>query len=191
MNNSFVSKTYFEEIQNRRTELLTAMTKAYQSTSPTLIKLENLVLGTSTGSNSDMQLFYEKYEKKIFSSFIMYIIFLSDVLTCVILDDYCRCMSMNLMHFNKSLMSNKPLFQVDAVLISSEVVLRPSPGDIYNIILQNVKNLLESLKLFPRWMNGTCLDCKPYKRHNTDLYTTITFFEDVMSIQVNHSKYEK
>nr|XP_034180267.1 dynein heavy chain 10, axonemal [Osmia lignaria] len=158
-------KTYFEEIQNRRTELLTAMRKAYQSTSPTLIKLENLVLGTSTGSNSAMQLFYEKYEKKIFSSFII-------------------SMTMNLVHFNKSLMSNKPLFQVDAVLISSEVVLRPSPGDIYNIILQNVKNLLESLKLFPRWMNGTCLDCKPHKRNNSDQYTSITFFEDVMSIQI-------
>ncbi|XP_012151823.2 dynein heavy chain at 89D [Megachile rotundata] len=158
-------KTYFDEIQNRRTELLIAMTKAYHSMSPTLIKLENLVLGTSTGKSPAMQLYYEKYEKKIFSSFIV-------------------CMTMNLVCFNKLLMSSNILFQVDAVLISSEVVLRPSPGDMYNIILQNVKNLLESLKLFPRWMNGTCLENTPQKRDDSEQLTTITFFEDVMSIQV-------
>ncbi|KAF3425259.1 hypothetical protein E2986_13407 [Frieseomelitta varia] len=158
-------KTYFQEIQNRRIELVGAMSTIYQSTSPVLIKLESLVLGTHTGRSSSMQLFYEKYEKKIFSAFI-------------------TCMMKNLECFNKTLMDTKPIFQVDGILIASEAVLRPSPGEIYNIILQNVRNLLEKLKTFPRWMNGTCLECKPQRKNDYETFATVTFFEDVMSIQV-------
>ncbi|XP_076621651.1 dynein heavy chain at 89D [Colletes latitarsis] len=158
-------KTYFQEIQNRRTELVTAMVKIYKSTSPILKKLESLVIGTSTGKSSSMQLFYEKYEKKLFNAFIM-------------------CMVSNLEVFNKMLMSFTPIFQIDAVLIASEAVLRPSPSEIYTIILQNAKNLLDHLKSFPRWMNGTCLECPRQKKNDSEEFITISFHEDVMSIQV-------
>ncbi|XP_026670097.1 dynein heavy chain 10, axonemal [Ceratina calcarata] len=157
-------KTYFQEIQNRRTQLVTAMTTIYESTGPVLIKIESLVLRTYTGKSPSMQLFYEKYEKKIFSAFV-------------------TCMIQNLECFNRRLMGNKPMFQVDAVLIASEAVLRPSPGEIYTVILQNLKNLLEELKLFPRWLNGSCLESKPQRKRETDTYVSFTFFEDVMSIQ--------
>lgn len=79
----------------------------------------------------------------------------------------------------------KPMFQVDAVLIASEVVLRPSPAEIYNIILQNGRNLLEQMKLYPRWMNGTCLECKPLRKTENDAFLNFTFFEDLMSIQAS------
>ncbi|CAL7939586.1 unnamed protein product [Xylocopa violacea] len=158
-------KTYFHEIQNQRTNLITAMTVMYQSTSPILIKLESLVLGTFTGKSPAMQLFYEKYERKIFHALLM-------------------CMLRNLECFNKSLIGYKPLFQVDAVLIASEAVLRPSPSEIYNTVLHNVKNLMEELKVFSRWMHGTCLECKPQRKNDSESFGTFTFFEDVMSIQV-------
>lgn len=64
------------EIRNRRSELVSSMSKTYQSISPMLVKLESLVLGTSTGASPAMQLLYEKYEKKIFAAFIMYVSFL-------------------------------------------------------------------------------------------------------------------
>lgn len=51
---------------------MSSMSKAYQSISPMLMKLESLVLGTSIGKSPDMQLLYEKYEKKIFAALIMY-----------------------------------------------------------------------------------------------------------------------
>lgn len=55
---------------------MSSMLKTYQSISPMLIKLESLVLGTSTGTSPAMQLLYEKYEKKIFAAFIMYVSFI-------------------------------------------------------------------------------------------------------------------
>ncbi|XP_050455387.1 dynein axonemal heavy chain 10 [Cataglyphis hispanica] len=158
-------KTYFMEVKNRRSELALSMLNAYQSISPMLIKLESLVLGTSTGKSPAMQLLYEKYEKKIFAAFIM-------------------CMVRNMELLNKILNNTKPIFQVDAILIASEVVLRPSPGEIYNIICQDVRDLLERLKVFPRWMNGTCLECKPQKKELSEHFVLFSFFEDVMSVRI-------
>ncbi|KZC13452.1 Dynein heavy chain 10, axonemal [Dufourea novaeangliae] len=158
-------KVYFQEIHSRRKEVVTWMRKLYESTSPLLMKLESLVLGTATGKSSAMQLFYEKYEKILFSAFI-------------------RSVVQNIEVFNNTLTGSKPIFQVEAVLIASEAVLRPSPSEMYNIILQNVKGMVEELKGFPRWMNGTCLECKPQKRMDSGDYVTFSFFEDVMSIQV-------
>ncbi|XP_018050925.1 PREDICTED: dynein heavy chain 10, axonemal [Atta colombica] len=158
-------KSYFMEIKNRRSELVSSMLKAYQSISPMLVKLESLVLGTSTGTSPAMQLLYKKYEKKIFAAFII-------------------CMVRNMEVLNKMLNSTKPIFQVDALLITSEVILRPSPNEIFSTICYDVRDLLERLKEFSRWMNGTCLQCKPQtKEHSQDL-VTFSFFEDVMSIRI-------
>ncbi|XP_020287480.1 dynein heavy chain 10, axonemal isoform X2 [Pseudomyrmex gracilis] len=157
-------KTYFLEVKSRRSELILSMSKTYQSIGPLLVKLEGLVFGTSTGKNPNMQLLYKKYEKKIFEAFIM-------------------CMVRNMKFMNKLLNDTKPIFQADAVLVASEVVLRPSPNEMYSIICQDVRDLLERLKGFFRWMNGTCLECQPEKNSSQEI-VTFSFFEDVMSIRI-------
>ncbi|XP_011639724.2 dynein heavy chain 10, axonemal [Pogonomyrmex barbatus] len=158
-------KSYFIEIKNQRSELVSSMLKTYHSISPMLVKLESLVLGTSTGASPAMQLLYEKYEKKIFAAFII-------------------CMARNMEVLNKMLNGTKPIFQVDALLITSEVILRPSPNEIYNTICHDIRDLLEKLKEFSRWMNGTCLECKPQKKEFSEALVTFSFFEDVMSIRI-------
>lgn len=85
---------------------------------------------------------------------------------------------------NKRLNRTKPIFEVDAMLVASEVVLRPSPGDIYSIICHDVRDLLERLKGFSRWMNGTCLECQPQKREFSEDLIPFSFFEDVLSVRV-------
>ncbi|KYQ51703.1 Dynein heavy chain 10, axonemal [Trachymyrmex zeteki] len=158
-------KSYFMEIRNRRSELVSSMLKTYQSISPMLVKLESLVLGTSTGTSPAMQFLYEKYEKKIFSAFII-------------------CMVRNMEVLNKMLNNTKPIFQVDALLITSEVILRPSPNEIFSTICHDVRDLLERLKEFSRWMNGTCLQCKPQKKEHSQDLVTFSFFEDAMSVRI-------
>ncbi|KAG5320172.1 DYH10 protein, partial [Pseudoatta argentina] len=158
-------KSYFMEIKNRRSKLVSSMLKTYQSISPMLVKLESLVLGTSTGTSPAMQLLYKKYEKKIFAAFII-------------------CMVRNMEVLNKMLNNTKPIFQVDVLLITSEVVLRPSPNEIFSTICTDVRDLLERLKGFSRWMNGTCLQCKPQRKEHSQDLVTFSFFEDVMSIRI-------
>ncbi|XP_012272400.1 dynein heavy chain 10, axonemal [Orussus abietinus] len=160
-----VLKEFFLDVETKRTELICAMLKAYQSASPMMIKLESLVEGTSSGRSDAMQLFYERYEHKIFTAFI----------TCIV---------RNLEVLNKLLLGNKAMFYVDVVLVSSEVVLRPSAAEIYTIILHDVKDLLERLKVFPRWMYKACRECQPQKVGQVDDFVTFSFFEDVMSVQL-------
>lgn len=95
-----------------------------------------------------------------------------------------RCMVRNMEVLNKMLHSTKPMFQVDAILITSEVILRPSPNEIYSTICHDVRDLLERLKGFSRWMNGTCLECKPQRRELSEELVVFSFFEDVMSVRV-------
>ena len=166
----FIRQTYFLDIESSRREVICTMLKAYKSASPMLIKLESLVEGTSTGNSSGMQLFYERYEHKIFTALI-------------------SCLVRNLEYFNSLLIGNKAVFQIDAILVVSEVVLRPGPSEILTIITQNVKNLMETLKVFPRWMAETCYECKPIKQAKSEEFVTFSFYEDVMSLQVTLENY--
>jgi len=93
-------------------------------------------------------------------------------------------MTKNMEILNKMLNGTKPIFEADAVLIASEVMLRPSPAEIYSLICYDVQDLLERLKRFSRWMNGTCLECMPQKKNFTEEWITFSFFEDVMSVRV-------
>ncbi|XP_011310250.1 dynein heavy chain 10, axonemal [Fopius arisanus] len=158
-------KLYFTDIESKRTELIATMLRVYDSISPMLIKLESLVEGTSTGKSTAMLLFYERYEQKIFTALI-------------------TCFVRNLEVLNNLLSGDRVIFQVDAILQASDVVLCPSPSEIYSIILHDVKDLLERCKIFPRWMLRTCHQCNPVKDENTEETTVFSFFEDVMSIQL-------
>lgn len=99
-------------------------------------------------------------------------------------DLYSSCMVRNIEVLNKMLNGTKPIFEVDAVLMASEVMLRPSPSEIYSIICHDVRDLLERLKGFFRWMNGTCLECEPQKKELSEDLVPFSFFEDVMSVRV-------
>lgn len=92
----------------------------------------------------------------------------------------------NLDALNILLLGNRSIFVVDAALLSSEVILRPSPNEINVIILGDIKDLLERFKLFPRWAAESCHECKQMKETSTDSFYRFSFFDNVMSIQVRH-----
>jgi dynein heavy chain len=82
------------------------------------------------------------------------------------------------------LTKNKPIFKVNANIVNLEVVLQPSANEIYIIILRHVKDLMERMKAFPRWMIGTCIECAPIKDDTTIEFIIFSFFEDMMGVQV-------
>lgn len=85
---------------------------------------------------------------------------------------------------NNQLSGNKPLFTVEAILLASEAVLRPSAPEIFTIILHDVKDLMDRAKNFPRWKRGTCLECKPDLQFELEISVLFHFYEDIMNIQV-------
>lgn len=42
-----------------------------------------------------------------------------------------------------ALLGTKPLFEIDAVLSTPEIVLKPTQSEIYNIVVHSVKDFLE------------------------------------------------
>lgn len=43
------------------------------------------------------------------------------------------------------------VFQIDAILIDNKVCSNPSPNQISEMVMLNVKHLLNGIKKFPRW----------------------------------------
>lgn len=100
-------------------------------------------------------------------------------------------MRKNLETLNILLSNNQAIFTVDAVLLCSEVVLRPSPNEINIIVLRDVKDMLEKMKIFPRWIAGSCLKYTQVKETNSDGFSDFNFYEDIMSIQVRNRTFMK
>lgn len=86
--------------------------------------------------------------------------------------------------FATALLKDEPIFQVDAVFGSNDIGLRPNLIDITNTIVHSVKDFLERLKSFRRWMDGTCLLCQPVMT-NEEPYI-FSFFEDVLQVCLNY-----
>lgn len=137
-------KDYCTEIEQLRTERVCQMVKTYETFGPILKKLENLVLGTNTGKSTFMHYYYNYWENKIYQSMITMIL-------------------ANFDRFTNMLKNDKALFKVDMILMEPEIVLRPSTMEIYNILVRNVRDCLEKLKLFPRWMDETCITSAPQR----------------------------
>ncbi|KAJ8973386.1 hypothetical protein NQ317_012102 [Molorchus minor] len=155
-------KDFFNVMNDNRTEDMSIMMKTYESIGPILIKLEAMVLKTNTGKADAMVPYYYYWEIEIYKALISMTL-------------------KNLENFNSKLDSKEVIFQVDAVVVTPEVLLRPTVTEIYNMIIRNAKDFIERLKAFPRWMNETCLLCKPLIEH--DIEFTYTFYEEIIKVQ--------
>lgn len=68
---------YFKSVERRRIEKATQIQMLYDSIGPLLIKLESLVLGTSTGLSDKMKIYYKFWEKQAFDCILRYVRILS------------------------------------------------------------------------------------------------------------------
>lgn len=152
---------YFTKLELVRNEKISRMRKLFESVGPILVKLESLILGTFTGESPKMKQYYVFWEKELFTLIVK--------LTAKNLEDFCKLLT-----------SEEPLFQIDAVLNSPDIVMRPNACEIYNIVVHSVKDFLERFKSFTRWMNGTCRMCPPIGSDNEQYI--YSFFEDVVQI---------
>ncbi|XP_045502201.1 dynein axonemal heavy chain 10 [Colias croceus] len=158
-------KTYFVEVENERLERIAMLSRIYERIGPILMKLEYLILGTSTGRSAVMTAYYTYWEKKIFKCLV--------TLTLE-----------NLEAFQQSLSEKTPLFQVDAVLVPPDITMRPTPAEVCNILGYNIKHFLNRLTAFPRWMKNTCLPCPPQRvaEATGNEFYVFSYFEDVLRV---------
>lgn len=154
-------REFFKQLHTVRDEKCHRIKKMYDSIGPILIKLESLILETFTGQSEKMELYYNFWERETFN--------------CAT-----RVATDNLSLFEKQLQGNVPIFQVDAILATPNISLRPTTTEIYNIMIHSMKDFLKRAHIFTRWMNGTCLPC-PAQKIQDNIYVA-SFFEDLIQL---------
>ncbi|KAL1513082.1 hypothetical protein ABEB36_002553 [Hypothenemus hampei] len=155
-------KDFFNNLYAVRTEKIANLLKVYSSFGPILIKLEYLVLKTNSGNSPEMYNYYIFWETEIYKALIGMTI-------------------QNLENICSKFETNELLFQVDAVVITPDILLRPSATENNNIILRNAHDIIDRLKIFPRWMHETCIQCKPIQRDKREEFL-YSFYDDVMKV---------
>uniref|UniRef100_A0A673CHG9 Dynein axonemal heavy chain 10 n=1 Tax=Sphaeramia orbicularis TaxID=375764 RepID=A0A673CHG9_9TELE len=162
-------KQFCESIEQERTKMLNLLTRKYADIGPLITKTEHLILGTSTGKARCMAEYYMYWERKILDSLIKMVL-------------------RNIQAFNTTLMGNTPLFQIYAILSAPKIVMQPQRNEIYKLIMQCVRDCVESTKHFVRWMHGSCNECPSQHVGGEDEVVTFSFYTDVCQHpQINES----
>ncbi|KAM3960300.1 LOW QUALITY PROTEIN: dynein heavy chain at 89D [Aphomia sociella] len=158
-------KAYFVEVENERLERVATLSRIYERIGPILMKLEYLILGTSTGKSNVMTAYYTYWEKKIFK--------------CLV-----RLTIENLEQFQRMLSEKTPMFQVDAALVPPDITMKPTAPECCNILQYNIKHFLNRLTAFPRWMKNSCLPCPPQRiaEATGNEFYVFSYFEDVLRV---------
>ncbi|XP_012945765.1 dynein heavy chain 10, axonemal-like [Aplysia californica] len=85
----------------------------------------------------------------------------------------------NLKWFNFQLRSDKPLFSIESLLASPDVVLNPQTNDIYKTVVSAARDVVARTKKFVRWLNGTYTEAPPQKVKFLDQPFVYSFFTDI------------
>uniref|UniRef100_A0A8C0ZLW2 AAA+ ATPase domain-containing protein n=1 Tax=Castor canadensis TaxID=51338 RepID=A0A8C0ZLW2_CASCN len=152
-------KEFFEHIERERAKDVDLMVRWYMAIGPLLTKVEGLVIHTNTGKAPKLASYYEYWEGKIY-----------DVLTKLILK--------NLQSFNSLILGRIPLFQAETILTAPEIILHPNANEIDKMCVHCARNCVEVTKHFVRWMNGSCIECRPQKGEEEEL-VTVNFYSDI------------
>ncbi|EDO35852.1 predicted protein [Nematostella vectensis] len=154
------AKEYFDFLEKGRSQELEVLARKYRAIGPLLTKMEGLVAHTNTGRAPKLQPYYAFWENAVY-----------EALT--------KMVTRNLQVFNTKLQSKLPLFQIETALSAPEIVLSPPANEIYKLVMQSVRDMVEGTKLFVRWMNGTCIETPPQHAEGEDEPVVFSFFTDI------------
>ncbi|XP_076452214.1 dynein axonemal heavy chain 10-like [Babylonia areolata] len=156
-------KDFFDRIETQTAKDMEEAAENFHAIGPQVTKIEGLVVNTNTGRNPEMKDYFLYWEKRVF-----------DTITKMVLG--------NLNKLNKAVLEEKPLFQIDALLAVPDIILNPHTNEIFKLMLQSVRDTLECLKMFERWMKGTCMITPPQKIEGEDEPYVCSFQWDLLQL---------
>ncbi|XP_053509735.1 dynein axonemal heavy chain 10 isoform X2 [Ictalurus furcatus] len=160
-------KEFCELVEKQRAKDVGLLSRKYSAIRPLLTKMECLTAQTSSGKAKHMAQYYAYWERRVFDS-----------LTKMVLK--------NLQVFNSALLGSTPLFQIETILSAPLIVLHPKSNEVYKLIMQCVRDCVESTKHFVRWMQGTCIECPPQRVDSEDEPFVFSFYSELCQLpQVN------
>ncbi len=122
--NWLCTQEYFDHIERERMHTFEQLARKYRAIGPLLTKMEGLVVHTNTGRSPRLQAYYGYWEMRVYASLT-------------------KLITRNMTEFNNAVTSNKPLFQIDAMLSAPEIILAPAANEIYKLTMQSVRDCVE------------------------------------------------
>ncbi|KAK2837261.1 hypothetical protein Q5P01_014473 [Channa striata] len=162
-------KEFCERTEQERVKSVSLLKKKYGDIGPLITKTEHLIMETSSGKAKCMIDYYTFWEHK--------------VLDCLL-----KMVLRSIEAFSSAIVGSTVLFQADVILSAPKIVLQPPSSEIYWLIMQCIKDCIESTKEFVRWMHGTCIECPPQHLSGEDESVIFSFFSDVCQYtQINET----
>ncbi|XP_019715984.1 dynein heavy chain 10, axonemal-like [Hippocampus comes] len=161
-------REFCECVDREQFKTVNSLKSKYADIGPVISKVEHLIMETNTGKCASMSGYYAFWERKVHNSLI-------------------HMLLRNIKAFNAALMGSDPLFRINAILSAPKILLQPKINEIYQLLMQRIRDCVECTKEFVRWMNGTCIECPPQHVDGDDL-VTFSFYEEVCHHpQINES----
>ncbi|KFG65744.1 dynein heavy chain family protein, partial [Toxoplasma gondii RUB] len=143
----FNIQEFYEYFEKHRVAVVDELQTKYESITSYIIKIEEIIEGTMTGTSESMAEYYNYWERRIFNAISTMLIRGTSSLRA-------------LFSLNYTGSRLPPLITVSADFNQAEVVVHGSTQAIFKIISRLMQNILYSATRFVRWMNGTC-KCVP------------------------------
>uniref|UniRef100_UPI0037E7F8F2 dynein axonemal heavy chain 10 n=1 Tax=Semicossyphus pulcher TaxID=241346 RepID=UPI0037E7F8F2 len=153
-------KEFCERIERERAITVDLLSRKYAAIGPIITETEHMILETSSGKAKSMADYYKYWEYKVMDSLVKMVL-------------------RNIQAFNMALMGDTPLFQIDAIVSAPKIALQPQSNEIYWLLMQCIRDCVESTKQFVRWMHGTCIECPPQRTGSEDEVIKFSFYTDV------------
>ncbi|CAM9109021.1 unnamed protein product [Choristocarpus tenellus] len=152
---------FYDTLDTKRLARLDGLVQQYNSIESLLIKVEEVVAGTNTGMSPLLAGYYHYWEKNIFNAIT-------------------KCIISSMATFLALLQSKDrpPLCEVKATLNGKDLVVTPTVNDIYKYLTKSVKNMVESARMFVRWMHGTCCQTAPQVFEEEEPFI-FSFYQDM------------
>ncbi|CAH8854159.1 unnamed protein product [Trichobilharzia szidati] len=82
-------------------------------------------------------------------------------------------------YLNRISRPQEPLFAVDLMLAGTDVVGNPQPAELYRLVIQELRDAIESTRVFVRWSRGSCVTAPGVKIDSSEELYYFTFYEEI------------
>lgn len=141
---------FFQERQQQCDKAIESLVQKHAGLTPLIIKLESLVVGTSSGRAAAFKECYLLWERKLFAA-----------VNCMIQTNLTTLQSIL---FN----ANSPVLTIQASLSAPELVVSPTTSDLYKLVMRLAKCFIDTSKRIYRWQNGSCIITPPQKLERSE-----------------------
>ncbi|OAE19678.1 hypothetical protein AXG93_1847s1410 [Marchantia polymorpha subsp. ruderalis] len=163
---------FYENFEYERQLVVDGALKQYRGIPPLLKKVEDVVVGTNTGTSLVFAEYYTFWELKIFKALNEMVLKSMNGLQTLFRDSLLRKGSTGKRNHTR-------LFRVVCFLNHPDVVVQPSLTETTKMLANMVRSILDSVRPFVRWMDGTCLETPPQSAGEDEQPYIYSFYSEV------------